>query len=159
MNAHTELLNALSKATGVTLGFDEKGQCFLLLDEQLMISIRDRSDALVLYGMVGEFPPHAPADFWRRMLVVNLDLSESGSGLGLDDEAGAVMLIERIATANLESREFVDALAVFASRLEGLIDAFARMGAYDARTWDAPAESRTACVQLGSLNGELMKWI
>ncbi|KVD73638.1 molecular chaperone [Burkholderia sp. ABCPW 14] len=145
MNTHTEWLNALSEAAGVPLDFDEHGQCFLLLDTQLMISIRDRPDALVLYGMLGEFPAHAPAQRWRRMLAVNLDLSETGGGgLGLDEDTAAVMLIERIATANLGVREFVDAFEAFASRLESLIDTFERMDACDADARDRPADSRAA---------------
>jgi len=129
MNAHAEWLNALSEAAGVPLDFDEHGQCFLLLDAQLMISIRDRPDALVLYGMVGEFPAHAPAELWRRMLAFNLDLSETGGGgLGLDEDTMAVMLIERVASATLGACEFVDAFEAFASRLESLIGTFEEMG-------------------------------
>ncbi|WP_217591320.1 chaperone SicP [Burkholderia sp. GbtcB21] len=129
MNVHAEWLNALSEAAGVPLDFDEHGQCFLLLDGQLMISIRDRPDALVLYGMVGEFPAHPPAELWRRMLAVNLDLLETGGGsFGLDEDTAAVMLIERVATATLSAREFVDAVEAFASRLESLIGTFEEMG-------------------------------
>ncbi|KVZ74634.1 molecular chaperone [Burkholderia ubonensis] len=129
MNAHAEWFNALSEAAGVPLDFDEHGQCFLLLDGQLMISIRDRPDALVLYGMVGEFPAHAPAELWRRMLAVNLELLETGGGsFGLDEDTAALMLIERVATATLSAREFVDAVEAFASRLESLIGTFEEMG-------------------------------
>ncbi|KVP46037.1 chaperone SicP [Burkholderia ubonensis] len=128
MNAHAEWLNALSEAAGVPLDFDEHGQCFLLLDGQLMISIRDRPDALVLYGMVGEFPAHAPAELWRRMLAVNRELLETGGGsFGLDEDTAALMLIERVATATLSAREFVDAVEAFASRLESLIGTFEEM--------------------------------
>ncbi|MFG6690852.1 T3SS chaperone BicP [Burkholderia pseudomallei] len=145
MNTHTEWLNALSEAAGVPLEFDEHGQCFVLLDTQLMISIRDRPDALVLYGMVGEFAEHAPAQCWKRMLAVNLDLSEAGrGGLGLDDETGAVMLIERVATANLGGREFVDVFEAFASRVESLIDTFEQAGAYDADARGLSADSHAA---------------
>ncbi|AIO69818.1 chaperone SicP [Burkholderia oklahomensis] len=145
MNTHTEWLNGLSEAAGVPLDFDEHGQCFLLLDTQLMISIRDRPDALVLYGMVGEFPAHAPAELWKRMLAVNLDLSETGGGsLGLDEDTAAVMLIGRVATANLGVHEFVEAFDAFASRLERLIDTLERMGVCDAGARDRPAESRVA---------------
>ncbi|AJY39638.1 MULTISPECIES: chaperone SicP [Burkholderia] len=145
MNTHTEWLNALGEAAGMPLDFDENGQCFLLLDAQLMISIRERPDALVLYGMVGEFPAHAPAELWRRMLAINLDLAEAGGGgLGFDGDTAAVMLIERIATANLGAREFVDAFEAFASRLESLIGAFEQVGIYDAGARDRPADSRAA---------------
>ncbi|MCU9952194.1 chaperone SicP [Burkholderia sp. BKH01] len=145
MNTHTEWLDTLSEAAGVPLDFDEHGQCFVLLDGQLMISIRDRPDALVLYGMVGEFPADAPAEMWKRMLAVNLDLSEAGGGgLGLDEDMAAMMLIERIATANLDVREFVDAFEAFASRLESVIGTFEQMGAYDAVVRDRPADSHAA---------------
>lgn len=54
------------------------------------------------------------------------------------------MLIERVATANLGGREFVDVFEAFASRVESLIDTFEQAGAYDADARGLPADSHAA---------------
>ncbi|WP_323117713.1 chaperone SicP [Burkholderia alba] len=147
MNTPAEWLNALSEKVCLPLDFDEHGQCFLMLDDRLMMSIRRVDDAVVLYGMLGEFPAPVPASLCMRVLAENLALSEAGGGgIGYDDDTGAMMLIERVRDAGFGADAFVDAVAAFSSRLERLIEALEAAdtgdGDADAGAWHRPLDPR-----------------
>ncbi len=139
MTLPSDCLAALAERIRLPLEFDEHGQCFLLLDEKLMFSLRDVDEALILYGMLGEFPEYASAAFCKRVLAATLEVSEAGGGgIGYDEETGALMLIERVPTARLGADAFVETFDAFSTRLEHLLAAFEDARASDAQ-WRAPA--------------------
>lgn len=126
MDKPTELLTDLGKALGIDLVFDENNQCFLLLDERLMISIRKMDNRFVLYGMLGEFPEGKPATFWQKLLVINLVLAETGEGnIALEASADAVMLIKAIPTDTLTVSALEELISHFISRVEKLVTVLA----------------------------------
>ncbi|KWC24945.1 hypothetical protein WL48_29745 [Burkholderia ubonensis] len=135
MTLPSECLAALAERIRLPLEFDEHGQCFLLLDAKLMISVRSVDDALILYGMLGEFPEYASAAFCKRVLAATLDVSEAGGGIGYDEDTGALMLIERVPMARFGAgaSAFVDVFDAFSSRLEHLLVAFEDACASDAQ--------------------------
>ncbi|WDD90777.1 chaperone SicP (plasmid) [Burkholderia sp. FERM BP-3421] len=140
MNLPSECLAALAGRVRLPLEFDAHGQCFLLLDGTLMISLRRVEKAVILYGMLGECPEYASAAFCKRVLAATLDVSEAGGGIGYDEETGALMLIERVPMARLgaDANAFVDAFDAFATRLEHLLVAFGDAGASETQ-WRAQA--------------------
>ena len=121
MEKQVELLTELGKRLGVELTFDENNQCFLLLDEHLMISIRSLNENFVLYGMLGEFPEEQSARFWQKLLALNLGLAEAGEGsITLEESADVVMLIKTMPT-NLTVSELENGISTFVSHIERLI--------------------------------------
>ena len=56
MNAHDQLLAQFGQALGLPLVFDANGQCLLMLDEKLMISIRYGDVQWTFYCMLAQQP-------------------------------------------------------------------------------------------------------
>jgi hypothetical protein len=124
MEKQVALLTDLGKLLGIELTFDENNQCFLLLDERVMISIRDLNNHFVLYGMLGEFPEDKSATFWQKLLALNVVLAETGAGsIALEESADVVMLIKAIHTDGLTVAELEKEVSVFVSQVEKLITA------------------------------------
>ncbi|KVN98503.1 hypothetical protein WJ69_34160 [Burkholderia ubonensis] len=122
MNKNTNLLTAFGRTIGIDLEFDEHGQSFLLMDEQLMVSIRSVSGAVILYAMVGEFPDAPGNDFWQKVLAVNVALAEDGAGaLAFEERTEALLFVKHLPTERLEPHDFADAVESFVNRLESLI--------------------------------------
>ncbi|WCH23625.1 chaperone SicP [Aeromonas salmonicida] len=132
MDKNAELLNSLGRTIGMELTFDQRGQCFLLLDQRLMLSIRSLPGSLIVYGMLGELDVNGSADFWQQALALNLTLTEAGEGsLVLDDSTGAVMLVKHLTSDMLSSHDFAEAVDRFATRLEQLLASLGEMESFD----------------------------
>lgn len=132
MDKNTELLNSLGRTIGMELTFDLHGQCFLLLDQRLMLSIRSLPDSLILYGMLGEFSDNGSAGLWQQTLALNLTLTEAGEGsLVLDESTDAVMLVKHLTSDMLSSHDFAEAVDRFATRLEQLLAYLGEMEGLD----------------------------
>jgi len=133
MDKNAELLDSLGRAIGMELTLDPHGQCFLLLDQRLMLSIRSLPGSLIVYGMLGEFSANGSAGFWQQALALNLTLAEAGEGsLAFDDSTGAVMLVKHLPSDTLSSHDFIEAVDRFATRLEQLIASLGEMESFDA---------------------------
>lgn len=123
-SAHTALLNALGLETGLDLSLDENGQCALLLDDRLMISIRAVEGAFIYYGMLGEFPGRLDDGRLQRLLALNTRLVEDGLGIGIEPDTEAVLLLGKVQIAHLDALGFSQSVAGFADSLEALIELF-----------------------------------
>ncbi len=115
------LLSELGDDLGLQLTFDEHGQCLLVLDENLMISIRQSEDNWILYGMLGEFWPH-DSDVFQYLLSLNQSLAEQGQGvLAFDPKNNAVLYLYRISLKDTDRALLYQVLETFTDRLETLI--------------------------------------
>lgn len=124
MEKQTQLLKDLGKNLGIDLVFDENDQCFLLLDEQLMVSIKSADDHFILYGMLGEFPEgDISTAFCQKLLAFNFALAETGDGsIAIDESSEVVMLIKHLPIDGLDVTQFEKIVGHFASQLERLIN-------------------------------------
>ncbi|WP_081955236.1 CesT family type III secretion system chaperone [Achromobacter sp. RTa] len=118
------LLQALSKTIGLDLAFDERRHCMLMLDEDILISIRSLDDdTLGLYGLLSEFPQPLPAEDLMQLLSMNFLLMERcGMSIGLDRATDAVLLLERLPVAMVSADDIGDRVAQFAEQVRKLID-------------------------------------
>lgn len=118
------LLQALSQAIGIDLSFDERQHCMLMLDDDILISLRCLDDdTLGLYGLLGEFPQPRPAVDLMQLLSVNFLLMERcGMSIGLDRATDAVLLLERLPVAGVTGEDIADRVAQFADQVRKLVD-------------------------------------
>ncbi|MBP7662608.1 MAG: chaperone SicP [Shewanella sp.] len=80
MNVHDQLLAQLGQALGLPLVFDANGQCLLMLDQKLMISIRYGDAQWTFYCMLAQKPQLTENHYWQTCLQLNLKLAEQGKG-------------------------------------------------------------------------------
>ncbi|CAB3720789.1 Tir chaperone [Achromobacter denitrificans] len=118
------LLQALSKTIGLELAFDERRHCMLMLDEDILISIRCLDDdTLGLYGLLSEFPEPLPAQDLMQLLSMNFLLMERcGMSIGVDRATDAVLLLERLPVEAVTAEAIGDRVAQFADQVRKLID-------------------------------------
>jgi hypothetical protein len=123
MNNHATLLNELGTSLGDDLTLDENGQCFIMLDGRLMISIRSLENRFMLYGMLGVFPEDgATAGFWRHLMSQNFALMLADTGiLAVDEGSDAVVLLKSIPDAKMTIYALQNDIAMFATQMEKLI--------------------------------------
>ena len=120
---HQKLLHQIGQSLGIALEFDENNQCFLLLDEQLMVSVRSLDDAWILYGMLGNLEENeAREDAALALLSLNLNLAEAGeASIALEESSGVIMLIARVDTTDMDSEHMQEILGNFVSQLSNTI--------------------------------------
>lgn len=131
---HQSLLQEIGQSLDIDLEFDENHQCFLLLDEQLMVSIRSLDDAWVFYGMVGNLYPEdvdegdaaqqndETENTAQALLSLNLSQAESGgASIAMQKSSGVIMLVLRVATIGMYSLGMKDRLAGFVDQLKATI--------------------------------------
>lgn len=132
---HQTLLQEIGKSLDVALEFDDKDQCFLLLDEQLMVSVRSLGEAWIFYGMIGNLyhDDHDDDDdeaeqdeeaenIAQTLLSLNLAQAESGAAsIAIEKTSGVIMLVLRVATWGMDSVRMKDVLAAFVDQLKTTI--------------------------------------
>lgn len=123
---HQDLLNHIGTSLDIELAFDKYGQCFLLLDEHLMVSVRSVDQAWILYGMLAKLEEEDHTkDIARSMLAQNVSLAESGSGsIVLESESNVLMLVRRIATTHIDGQRMQELLSDFVDALDAALGAF-----------------------------------
>ncbi len=115
------LLSELGDDSGLKLTFDEHGQCLLVLDDNLMISIRQSADSWVLYGMLGEFW-QPDSDFFQYLLSLNQLLAEQGQGaLTFEPKNNAVLYLHHIPLKDANRTTLYQSLETFTNWLETLM--------------------------------------
>lgn len=128
--SHQELLKDMGYALGLDLEFDDNGQCFLLLDEELMVSIRNLEDSWVLYGMLGniwtsdadEESNETSLAKAQVLLALNLAFAEAGgASIALEGSSGVAMLVSRVSTAGVNSERMQEIIGNFVNQLSHAI--------------------------------------
>lgn len=122
MNNHDELLSLLGERLGIELYFEEK-QCFIMLDQALMISIRQQDQGWVLYGMLKKVPANQDGAFWREFMMHNLVLAEGGAGaIGYDAQSEALVYIDTLPLSQFYIDSAYDFIDLFVERMEYLLE-------------------------------------
>ncbi|MGL4859574.1 MAG: chaperone SicP [Enterobacteriaceae bacterium] len=133
------LLRELGEDLGVPLAFDEHGQCLLVLDDNLMISVHQQSEqSWVLYGMLGEFwqPDNA---FFIMLFALNRQLTEQGQGtLIFSKENNSVLYMQHLSLQGASRTSLYQQLEQFTDWLENLINTLNDSAAGKARMQSAP---------------------
>lgn len=116
-------MDQIGNSLEIELSFDENGQCFLLLDEHLMVSIRSVDGGWILYGMLGDMNADESAEgVARTLLALNLELAQSGScSIALEASSDVIMLVQRIDTASVDGERLQDMLGHFVDTLSNTI--------------------------------------
>ncbi|MET1116601.1 MAG: chaperone SicP [Comamonas sp.] len=122
---HQDILNEIGNSLGIELTFDEHQQCFVLLDEHLMMSLRSVDDAWILYGMLGRLGEDGqPKDIASSLLTLNLHLAESGgASIAREASSNVLMLVLRVATADMDGARMQAALGDFVDALDSTLTA------------------------------------
>lgn len=119
------LLKELGQDLGLPLVFDEYGQCLLILDNKLLISIHTVDDSWVLYGMLGTYN-HPDQAFFQYLFSLNQILAEQGHGaLAFDKHNSAILYIQHIPLQDANRTTVYHALEAFTDWLEALIQRLA----------------------------------
>lgn len=104
MQDHEEILSKLGDRLGLDLAFDDNRQCFLILDQKLMVSIRQKPSTWLFYGMIEDDVEWKEKSFWKNLLEINLDLAENGGGsISFEPESGALMYVHSLEAQNLDA--------------------------------------------------------
>ncbi len=115
---HQEILNQIGQSLGLELEFDENGQCFLLLDEKLMVSIRSLDDSWILYGMLGNIDEDEQEEVAFFLLSLNLSQAESGgASIAVEKSSGVLMQVLRVPTAGMDGERMQEIIGHFVDQL------------------------------------------
>lgn len=126
MTAH-ELLDVLSRQTGMRLAFNGDGLCRLRFDGRFIVDleITDDGDAIYLYSRLGPLPAGEPGrQLLLRLMRAHCLGRESGQSLfGLDGDE--IMAFMRVALAGAGEHtlftaleDFLDVLAFWADEVQ-----------------------------------------
>jgi len=116
------LIDALGVALNLPLAFDEHDQCLIIIDDRLMIAIRNAQDSLILYGMLGDFYSNIDTDFFEKILLINKNLAEQDQGaLIFNKENSSVLYIKHI-RSKINTTNIQQDFESFCNILDNLID-------------------------------------
>ncbi|MEQ5075974.1 chaperone SicP [Providencia alcalifaciens] len=122
MESNQNILNAIGNKLGIPLSFDENKQCMLLLDDDLLVSIRANEHYWLLNGMVSKMKQDN-CSLWCDLMILNRVLAEENSGaLGYEPTSEVLLYLEPITNLNEENiinklESFVDKLAHLKKKL------------------------------------------
>lgn len=122
MESNQNILNAIGNKLGIPLSFDENKQCMLLLDDDLLVSIRANEHYWLLNGMVSKMKQDN-CSLWCDLMILNRVLAEENSGvLGYEPTSEILLYLEPITNLNEENiinklESFVDKLAHLKKKL------------------------------------------
>lgn len=121
-----DILNELGSSLDLELTLDEQGQCLIIMDEHLMVSLRAMDDALIMYGMLGKIDQLVQfKNVGQTLLALNLSLAESGAGsVVLEPSSKVIMLVKRIATDHMDGQRMQNVLGNFVDALENIMTEF-----------------------------------
>ena len=118
-----DLVESLSRQSGVPLGLDANGWCMFEV-EGLWIALHGTASHLHMHGMIGHYPSRRDdAPFWRDVLFHNTaSLKRAGAGISLN-EADTLILSRALACDLLDVEAIGAVSAVFIDTLRDLANA------------------------------------
>lgn len=128
MNKPDPLLAQVGRTLGLPLVFDASGQCLIMLDNKLMISIRYGESGWTFYCMLTTVPlttvpPQTAAQFWQACLQLNLTLAERGLGaISYEAKAEALLYLAFLPTPT-SSVQVCEFLAELVDRYDAVFTA------------------------------------
>lgn len=121
MHNHEEILSELGVRLGLGLTFDDNRQCLLVLNQELMVSIRHASSTWLFYGLIDDEIEWKDKSYWQNALAINLDLAESGDGsISFELESGVLMYVHCLNDRFMDGSSVYAFLEQFIDRLEAI---------------------------------------
>ncbi|CAG9435604.1 TPA: chaperone SicP [Providencia alcalifaciens] len=118
MKSHQIILNSIGNKLGVPLSFDDNNQCMLLLDDDLLVSIRANEHHWLLNGMVSKMKQEN-CSLWCELMILNRVLAEENSGvLGYEPTSEVLLYLDSI--TNLNEENITNKLESFVNKLSHL---------------------------------------
>lgn len=118
MESNQNILNAIGNKLGVPLSFDDNKQCMLLLDDDLLVSIRDNESYWLLNGMVSKMKQEN-CGLWCDLMILNRVLAEENSGvLGYEPTSEVLLYLDSI--TDLSEENIINKLEAFVDKLDNL---------------------------------------
>ena len=113
------ILSQLGHRLGLELFFDKNQQCCLLLDQSLMVSIKQEASHWLFYGMLQDQLDNQDKAFWQRLLVLNLSLAEKQAGtITYEPVSDALLYVDALSIAQLDGEACYNFLEQFVHYLE-----------------------------------------
>ena len=119
------LLNGFGEKVGISdLNFDENGYCCLFFDEIVCnMELDEEAELLFMYTSVGEVPAEGKEAFYEVLLEANYFYRQTaGATLGIDRDAGLVVLAYQISFAGLDYHQFEKTIENFVNVSESWIN-------------------------------------
>ncbi|HHE6471367.1 TPA: chaperone SicP [Providencia rettgeri] len=118
MEPSQNVLNDIGKKLGISLSFDENHQCMLLLDDNLLISIRDNNNYWSISGMISTMKQEN-CHFWVELMTLNRTLAEENAGsLGYEPTSEVLLYLDTI--TDLNEASIINKLESFVEKLDNL---------------------------------------
>lgn len=99
MYQHDRIISEIGGLLGLSLDFDEEGQCALQFDECLFISFRVwRNDTWLLTGLLlDSLPSELDNFFWKKIIMYNNEMAMENSGnLVYSEDDNAIFLVDTV---------------------------------------------------------------
>ncbi|HAK5293725.1 TPA: chaperone SicP [Salmonella enterica] len=126
MSRDESILEEIGRVLGVTLNFDEDGQCSLLFDQELFVSLSIWNDnTWFLSGLLlDSLPVEMGESFWRKVMILNCGVARDNVGnIVYSDDDNVLLLMDTI-TELSNVHAIIAHLERFVNRLEVLIKEF-----------------------------------
>ncbi|CAG9435377.1 chaperone SicP [Providencia alcalifaciens] len=118
MESHKNILNTIGNKLGIPLSFDENKQCMLLLDDELLVSIRANEHYWLLNGMVSKMKQDN-CNLWCELMTLNRVLAEENLGtLGYEPTSEVLLYLDSI--TDLSEDNIINKLELFVDKLNDL---------------------------------------
>ncbi|EBH8768130.1 CesT family type III secretion system chaperone [Salmonella enterica] len=126
MSRDESILEEIGSVLGLTLNFDEEGQCLLLFDQELFVSLSIWNDnTWFLSGvLLDSLPVEMGESFWRKVMMLNCGVARDNIGnIVYSDDDNVLLLMDTI-TELSNVHAIIAHLERFVNRLEVLINEF-----------------------------------
>lgn len=148
-----DLLQKLGKKLNLDLKFDKHEQCFISINDSLLISIRSFIDHIVFYGMVAELTPSEVEEYNSTIYSFNLIFAEHGKAtLAIDESNDTLLLIHALPSHHLSFTQFEKSLADFITQLEKVIAEFEKFSHIETEQGSIQQEAKNRLVNSPSKN-------
>lgn len=122
MRDQSDILSRLGDRLGLNLSFGDNGQCCLLLDQTLIVSIENKPSGWLFCGLLQNSIDWQEKSFWQNLLVLNLSLAEQQAGtIAYEPTSDALLYAHSLPVSQLDIDSAYEFLEKFVSQLEKII--------------------------------------
>ncbi|HFW3352382.1 TPA: CesT family type III secretion system chaperone [Salmonella enterica subsp. enterica serovar Eastbourne] len=123
MSRDESILEEIGSVLGLSLNFDEEGQCSLVFDQDLFVSLSIWKDnSWFLSGLLlNSLPVEMGESFWRKVMILNCGVARDNAGnIVYSDDDNVLLLMDTI-TELSNAHAIISHLERFVNQLEFLI--------------------------------------